>query len=73
MKHPAIFELLVEKFGMVVFTLKDPHKASMAERFIQTLKGRIERYFTENKTKKWIDVLQKISSALNNSVHKSTG
>jgi hypothetical protein len=64
---------LVEKFGMVIFTLKDPHKASMAERFIQTLKGRIERYLTENKTKRWIDVLQNISLALNNSVNKSTG
>ena len=58
---------------MVIFTLKDPHKASMAERFIQTLKSRIERFFTENKTNRWLDILQQISDALNNSVHNTTG
>ena len=72
-KNPEIFKILVEKYGMVVFTLKAPLKASMVERFIRTLKERIERYFTENKTFKWVDVLDELSAAINNSVNRSIG
>ena len=56
-----------------MFTLREPHKASIAERFIRTLKSRIERHFTENNTTTWIDVLQPLSEALNNSVNRSIG
>ena len=63
-KNPEIFKILVEKYGLVIFTLKAPLKASMVERFIRTLKERLERYFTENRTFKWVDVLQKISVAI---------
>lgn len=72
-KNPEIFKILVEKYGLVIFTLKAPLKASMVERFIRTLKERLERYFTENRTFKWVDVLQKISAAINNSVNRSIG
>ena len=44
--HPAIYSVLVEKYGMVIYKLSAPKKASMAERFIRTLKTRLERYFT---------------------------
>ena len=71
--HPAIFDVIVEKYGMVIFKLKEPNKASMVERFIRTLKTRLERYFTEHNTKRWIDVLPKISEAINNSVNRSIG
>ena len=72
-KHPAIYQLLVDKMGMIIFTLKAPLKASMVERFIRTLKGRIERHFTENNTKRWVDVLQEISDGINNTVNRSIG
>jgi len=72
-RNPYIFRVLVEKFGMVLFTLKGPHKASMAERFIRTLKSRLERYFTEHNTFKWYDVLEKFSDNLNNTIHSTTG
>ena len=39
--HPAIFRILVDKYGMLIFKLGGAHKASMAERFIRTLKTRI--------------------------------
>ena len=71
--HPAIFRVLVEKFGIMIYTLGGAHKASMAERFIRTLKTRIERHFTENRTLRWVDVLQKLSEAINNSVNRSIG
>ena len=72
-KHPSIFNTLIDKYGMLMFTLKGPHKASIVERFIRTLKSRIERYFTEKNTVKWIDILPKLSEALNNSYHRSIG
>ena len=71
--HPTIFDILVEKYGMVIFKLKEPKKASMVERFIRTLKTRLERYFTEHKTVRWIDVLPQISEAINNTVNRSIG
>ena len=73
LKHPSIFKTLVDKFGMLVYTLKGPHKAAIAERFIRTLKGRIERHFTENRTYKWIDVLQQLSEDINNTENRSIG
>ena len=71
--HPEISKILVDKFGMIIFQLKEPLKASMVERFNRTLKERIQRYFTENNTHKWIDVLQKLSHAINESVNRDIG
>ena len=45
----------------------------MVERFIRTLKTRIERYFTETNSVRWVDVLQNISDGINNSVNRSIG
>ena len=71
--HPSIFKVLVEKYGMLIFKLGGDHKASMAERFIRTLKTRIERYFTESGTFRWVDILQDLSEAINNSENRSIG
>ena len=43
------------------------------ERFNRTLKSRLERYFTENKTTTWINVLQDFTRNINNSVNRSIG
>ena len=72
-KNPSIHRVLVEKYGMAMFILKEPMKASMVERAIRTLKTRIARYMTENKTKNWVDVLQELAEAINNTKHRSTG
>ena len=71
--HPSIFKILVEKYGMLIFKLGGEHKASMAERFIRTLKTRIERFFTESNNFRWIDILQSLSEAINNSTNRSIG
>ena len=71
--HPAIEEVLVEKYGMLIFQLKEPKKASLVERFIRTLKTRLERYFTETNSHRWIDVLQDLSDAINNSINRTIG
>ena len=46
-------------------------KASIAERYIRTLKTRIWKYFTQKGTYRYLDVLPKIVSAINNSYHRS--
>ena len=71
--HPAIFDVLVEKYGLVIFKLKEPKKASIVERFIRTLKTRLERYFTEKNTRRWLSILPEISQAINNTVNRSIG
>jgi hypothetical protein len=48
-------------------------KANYAERVIQTLKSRIYRYFTKNRTKRYIDVLNDFVQSYNNTPHTSLG
>ena len=53
------------------FSLGGPHKASVAERFIRTLKSRLEKHFWRIKKPKWIDVLPDFIDNYNNSYHRS--
>ena len=46
-------------------------KACVVERFIRTFKGRLYRYFTENSTQKYVDVLAKITDSYNSSFHRT--
>lgn len=48
-------------------------KCAIVERYIRTLKGRIWRYFTKNKTVNYLKVLQSIVQATNNSMHRTLG
>ena len=48
-------------------------KASMAERVIQTIKRKVEKYFHLNKTKSWINVIDQIVDNYNNTPHRSHG
>ena len=48
-------------------------KAAHAERSIRTLKTRLYKYFAANSTTRWIDVIAKLTSAINNSVNRTTG
>ena len=52
---------------------KSKWKASMVERVIRTLKTRLQRYFTKNKTKKWIDVIDQFVSNYNATPHSAHG
>jgi hypothetical protein len=54
------------------YTSNNPDiKAGVAERFNRTLKTRMWRFFTHNKTNRYIDVLQDFLRAYNNSYHSS--
>ena len=46
-------------------------KASIVERFIRTFKGRLYRYFTQNSTSVYIDVLSSIINSYNETFHRS--
>jgi hypothetical protein len=48
-------------------------KASMAERMIQTVKHRLYKYFTEKRTLRWIDVIDRITAGINNTINRATG
>jgi transposase InsO family protein len=48
-------------------------KAAVVERFNRTLKTRIWTYFSAQQTRKYVNVLQKIVNAYNNTVHRTIG
>ena len=52
---------------------KSKWKASMVERVIRTLKTRLQRYFTKNKTKKWLNVLDQFVTNYNATPHSAHG
>ena len=64
---------LFKESGINHYSLRGRHKASVAERMIRTLKGRIEKYLWEHKTKRYIDVLQSIVNNYNQTPHRSIG
>ena len=66
-------QTLFKENGIVHYSLRGPHKASVAERMIQTLKGRLEKYFWKNKTKRYVDVLHQITENYNRTPHRSIG
>ena len=64
---------LFKENGIVHYSLRGQHKASIAERMIQTLKGRIEKFLWKNNTKRYLDVLQQIVDNYNRTPHRSIG
>ena len=64
---------LFDANDIVHYSLRGRHKACVAERMIQTMKGRLEKYFWQNKTNRYIDVIQQIISNYNHTPHRSIG
>lgn len=62
---------LMKERNVQQFVTRTAPKANYAERFIRTLKGRLHKYMTHNNTKKYIDILQDVVNAYNNSYHSS--
>lgn len=62
---------LFQRFGIKHYSIRGKHKACVAERFIRTIKSRLERYFWEKKTHNWVDVLQDFIENYNNTYHRS--
>ena len=68
-----IRKVLIDKYRMNVYTMSGRTKGSIVERFNRTLKSRLERFFTETKNHRWVDVLQDMTKNINNTVNRSTG
>ena len=68
------FQTFLKEQNIIFRLVRDPDvKAACIERWIRTLKTRLWRYFTHNRTKRYIDVLQKFVDSYNKSVHSSIG
>jgi Integrase core domain/Chromo (CHRromatin Organisation MOdifier) domain len=66
------FSNLLNNRGIEFFTSQNEDiKCAIVERFNRTLKSRMYRYFTENKTRKWIDIVDNLVSSYNKSRHRS--
>jgi hypothetical protein len=51
----------------------DDIHAGMVERANRTIKERLYRYFHQSKTHRWVDVIDKITEAINNTPNRTTG
>ena len=67
------FQSFLKEKNIHFFTTNSELKASVVERFNRTLKTRMWKYFTAKNTRVYIDILQDIVHAYNNSYHRSIG
>lgn len=63
----------LQRTGVRLFFANQASKASIAERVIRTIRGRLYRYFQRNRTYRYIDVLLDIVSNYNSTPHRSLG
>lgn len=69
----SVMKEFCKKYEITQITPESDVKASMAERYIKTLKHRLYRYFTANNTYQWTNVLQKFVKNINNTMNSSIG
>ena len=62
---------LLDSKNIKYFSTFSDKKAAIIERFNRSIKSRMYKYFTEHETRKWIDVIQKLVDAYNNSYHST--
>jgi hypothetical protein len=62
---------LCNEYGVTQLDTRSIHKASIVERFNRTLLSKISRYLTYNKTKTYINVLDKLVYSYNHSFHSA--
>ena len=56
---------------ITLYHTKGKDKATIAERFVKTIKGKMWKYMTENETKRIIDVLPNLVKEYNNTFHST--
>ena len=69
--NDSLRKILIEKYKLKVYTLRGRTKSSIVERWNRTFKTRIQRYFSENKTSKWTNVLDQFTRNINNSINRT--
>jgi transposase InsO family protein len=69
----APLQKLFREHKVNFFSVHSDQKASIAERFIRSLKDRMFRYFTHKNTLNYVSVLPALLKAYNNKGHRSLG
>lgn len=68
----AVIKQFMKRSGINhYFAYNQDVKCSVVERFNRTLKSRMFKYFTANGTRRWVDVVESLIQAYNNSYHRS--
>lgn len=63
-----------EKLGILKYVMYSSHlHAGVVERANRTIKTRLYKYFTQNDTNVWIDVIDQIINNINNSINRTIG
>jgi Tfp pilus assembly major pilin PilA len=62
---------LYKKYKIKHFVTQNELKSNYAERTIQGFKSRLMKYMRSKQTYRWIDQLENITNAYNNSIHRS--
>jgi Chromo (CHRromatin Organisation MOdifier) domain/Integrase core domain len=69
----STFQNFLKAEQIEFFTTNSDLKAAICERFNRTLKSKMWRYFTENNTRRFLEVLPSIMESYNNSKHRTIG
>jgi hypothetical protein len=69
--YNKLMDAYIKKEGIIRYSTYGEHKSMFVERFNRTLKGRMWRRFTEENTRRWVDMLPSLMSDYNSSVHRS--
>ena len=64
-------DFLVQNYIIHYVSQSSEVKCAVVERLNRTLKTRMWKYFTQNRTRKWINILQKLMKAINHSYHST--
>ncbi len=67
------FQDLMSKHGITHYVSRTKRKSWMCERVIKTIKTLLFKYFTQEGTRRYLEVLPKIVKAYNNTPHSSHG
>ena len=62
--------MLFSQYNIHSYSIKTSTKAGAAERAIRTIKSLIWKYFTENKSKRWVNIIDQVQKQYNNTFHR---
>jgi len=69
----ANFQSLMKKYNINHYWTYSNLKASIVERVNRTIKGKMWKYFTINRTDKWFDILPDLLEEYNKTIHRTIG
>jgi hypothetical protein len=71
--YNSTFKKWMKANGVVMYSTFGESKSVIVERFNKTLKTKMWRYFTEENTRRWVDVLPRLISDYNSRKHSTLG